>query len=145
MCMEQTEGKYVTDRDLRILCILVYTAVCVGGIFETFWMSCWLIYAPSSKTHGVMKVSENEAGVRCMTADSGITLCVKLGGLIFVLLPKLIVAGVLLTYGGGYVLGAKGNEDLLLNALAVAFIMDLDEIFFRFFLPMNIRSFCSDL
>ena len=48
-------------------------------------------------------------------------------------LPKLVIAAVTLVYASGYVLAAETNEDIILNAVAAVFILDIDDYAYHFF------------
>jgi len=129
---------------LQVICILVYTAVVVGDVVETCGMAMWILYSPTSRNCSPMKVSWND-DESFTVIRSGIPCCAKLFGLVIVVGSKLMVASTLLIWGGGYILGSPTNEDLLLNALAISFIMDIDEIMFTLFLPRSIQAFCKSL
>ena len=62
------------------------------------------------------------------------------GGLhIFVVLPRLIIACTLFYAGSRFLLFTSSLGDLLLNAIALGFILDMDELLFAF-LPQTVRS-----
>ena len=54
---------------------------------------------------------------------------------VFVLAPKALLALWLGLAGSGLVLRSESNYDLVLNAVAAGFVLDLDEVAHRVFLP----------
>ena len=59
--------------------------------------------------------------------------------LILVLLPRLVMSLVLLYAGAQFLTYTPGLEDLILNAVALGFVMDLVELMFAF-VPPKVRS-----
>eukprot|EP00494_Astrolonche_serrata_P031222 UN31491 len=118
---------YRTDRTLKVLCLLIYTAVILGDVCETGWMMLYVFYTPHIEKVECLRYGEDSLKIK-----NGITRCNKFVSFVVVLIPKLLIGSVLLYYGGGYILGSKNNQLLLLNALAVAFIIELDGLMYTF-------------
>jgi len=59
--------------------------------------------------------------------------------------PRLGMAGLLGVVGVKYLVVTSTLEDLLLNAMALAFIMDVDELFFSAFAPHRVKSLVTGL
>ncbi|CAK0857308.1 unnamed protein product, partial [Prorocentrum cordatum] len=62
-----------------------------------------------------------------------------------VALPRLIVAVLLGISGIRYLGMTDGMEDLILNAMALMFILDIDEEFFKAFLPRRVQTLVRNL
>merc|ERR1740121_3077173 len=52
-----------------------------------------------------------------------------------IILPRILVAAALLAHGMRYLIRGADMGDLVLNAVALAFVTDLDELFFTTFVP----------
>eukprot|EP00929_Paragymnodinium_shiwhaense_P017146 TRINITY_DN12612_c0_g1_i1.p1 TRINITY_DN12612_c0_g1~~TRINITY_DN12612_c0_g1_i1.p1 ORF type:complete len:1512 (+),score=329.51 TRINITY_DN12612_c0_g1_i1:135-4670(+) len=64
---------------------------------------------------------------------------------IFVVIPRIVIA-IVLCYVGTKYLGVTVNMgDLLLNAMALAFIIDLDELFFNIFAPRHVQLLVENM
>eukprot|EP00441_Pelagodinium_beii_P047452 CAMPEP_0197624878 /NCGR_PEP_ID=MMETSP1338-20131121/4388_1 /TAXON_ID=43686 ORGANISM="Pelagodinium beii, Strain RCC1491" /NCGR_SAMPLE_ID=MMETSP1338 /ASSEMBLY_ACC=CAM_ASM_000754 /LENGTH=683 /DNA_ID=CAMNT_0043195129 /DNA_START=39 /DNA_END=2090 /DNA_ORIENTATION=- len=70
-----------------------------------------------------------------MLEDGAITV-VSISGMsrtllmLFVCLPRLVIASLLLLVGGRYISETPGLSDLVLNAIALEFVLDVDEVLF---------------
>lgn len=56
---------------------------------------------------------------------------------IFVIIPKMIIAGFLLWIGLRWLTSTDNFGDLILNALALQFVINIDELFFMSFFPVR--------
>ena len=63
-----------------------------------------------------------------MDAPNPFTWPQKITAILFILLPKLLVACVLTFVGTYFVLVSESNTDLILNCLAMTFVVELDEL-----------------
>merc|ERR1712194_479575 len=57
-----------------------------------------------------------------------------------VALPKMTLAVALCWIGGRYILGSADEETLVLNTLAVEFIVDIDEIIYQAFTSQSVQE-----
>jgi len=57
----------------------------------------------------------------------------------FILLLKYALNISLVVYGTGFLLLSETNADLILNALALTFVLELDEMFYQFFLTTEMK------
>jgi len=64
--------------------------------------------------------------------------------LVFVILPKLAIASAMLYIGGHFLSTSGSNTDLLLNALAATFILDVDEQLYELLAPDMIRALVEE-
>eukprot|EP01083_Nonionella_stella_P200022 732962_1 len=62
-----------------------------------------------------------------------------------VIFPKMAIALFLSSYGGGFILSSKDNANLILNTLAVTFIIDIDETLFNLFVPNNVKRVIEEI
>ena len=53
-----------------------------------------------------------------------------------VITPRLVVALILLVVGSDYLINTASVSDLILNAVALAFVFDMDELFYQFTPPV---------
>jgi len=58
---------------------------------------------------------------------------------LFIILCKFSLCANLANFGTGFLLISESNSDLILNALALTFILELDEMFYIFFLTTEMR------
>jgi len=144
---------------VRNLCILVYTGYCIVDIFETFEIAQFVqrlpttrkfkTYAPEEQDEVRSDTSiwdkEEETNKLNSFARVEVTNLYKLMVYIFVLVPKFAVSVLLLLYGSGFVVTTKENSDLILNALALGFILELDEMIYEYVMTANQKEFLSDL
>lgn len=79
-------------------------------------------------------LEEKKAMLVCMNRLT--YLCVHI--LIFV--PRIIISTCLLFMGTAFLTATESFSELILNSLALAFIFDIDELFFQCFLPDRIRK-----
>jgi len=63
----------------------------------------------------------------------------------FVLLPKWMIAFYLMLYGNLFLLHSEGDTEVLLNAIALLFVLQLDEIIFALFVPARLRRMMEAL
>merc|ERR1711994_522164 len=62
-----------------------------------------------------------------------------------VIVIKFLVAAAMIVIGGVFVASSKGNEDLLLNCLAVIFIIEVDELVYLTLVPSWAKSLLQEL
>lgn len=58
----------------------------------------------------------------------------------FIIIPRYIIASVLLAMGTAFLTATESFTDLILNSLAMAFIYDIDELLLKVFLPNRLRK-----
>lgn len=137
---------YSTDFYLRILCLAAFAVFCLQDLFQTMWMLMWVYYLPTTGC-GIekVKIGLDQEDKTSHEIKNGLPMWLKLINTFFVLMPKLFVAATLLCWGGGFVVGATSNEDVLLNSLALVFVIELDEYMYSFALPKNLKKFCEEM
>merc|ERR1712224_959395 len=66
-------------------------------------------------------------------ASGGLSILHKALIMVFILLPKLVVALALLFYGSGYLLNSTSDTNMFLHTLSLTFVLRLDNIIYVFF------------
>lgn len=140
-------GTKLTDRNLRIFCILVFTGYCFSEIGETFNMFTFVRNFPTSKGFEPLRLKEkkNEDGETETEFHSGMTQCFKWYCYLTILIPKFGIAVALLTYGTGFVVTTVNDEDLILNAIALGFVLDIDDMAYNYFMTYQMREVVQGL
>jgi len=137
--------EYATDFFLRVLCLMVFAAYCIADVYQSMWMLMWLFYLPNSKDCGVqrLRTGPDQEDKDLVEVKNGLPCWLKIFNTQLVLIPKLSVAAFLLCYGSGFLLAARTNEDVILNSLALVFVIELDEYMYGYGLPLNIKNYCE--
>lgn len=142
---------------------------CVPGgdtwwIFPTLWFTCmWIFVLSVVKDMGETLVIGNIVlyHIKTVEAPELFRYCQKEGELelvsggmspmqkgvmmVCVVIPKMIIAVGCLIFGGGYLAVTSSNADMLLNSLAVLFILDLDELVFEIMTPRQVRRLLEEV
>lgn len=140
-------GSRMTDRNLRVFCTLVFTGYCFSEIGETFNMFTFVRNFPTSSSFEGLRLKEkkNEDGESEVTFHSGMTQCHKWYCYLTILIPKFGIAVALLTYGTGFVVTTVNNEDLILNAIALGFVLEIDDMAYNYFMTYQMQEVVSGL
>lgn len=150
---ENTELCAEGDQILRVLCLAANVSFIFGDILETVNMYRWLNCVPAwnRKIHKKilnfcrkrqtdassfpMQRYKNSAGLEVRKPAVGFTIMYRMVIIVMVLLPKLILGLWLLIYGTGFVASADNNSDLILNSVALLFIIQLDDVSYNLLTP----------
>lgn len=146
---DQTEelgecGGYVTQSLIRGICVLIYTGYCIADFGETLKMFLFVYQFPKQKEddHKYLQykvvAGENQYNM-------GMSTCYKWFVYLFILFPKVCIASALLSYGTGFVVNTDEESDLILNALALGFVLDIDEMIYGYFLTFNMQNLIETL
>merc|ERR1719329_438607 len=69
----------------------------------------------------------------------------RVSSLIFVVsIPRLLVAVLLCYYGTHYLLGTTSTEDLILNAMALEVVLNIDELVYAALSPPMVKKLLAD-
>eukprot|EP00930_Biecheleria_cincta_P101022 TRINITY_DN92654_c0_g1_i1.p1 TRINITY_DN92654_c0_g1~~TRINITY_DN92654_c0_g1_i1.p1 ORF type:complete len:286 (+),score=49.77 TRINITY_DN92654_c0_g1_i1:72-929(+) len=146
-----TDGNFA----LRVVCVCLFTIACLSDLSKTYSMHLWLQRLPASKrtAEGLQlimfdKFYEDEdykVQYPNCKAKTGITVVVRSLLYAFVLLPKVAVAVGLLVFGTPYVAQAAGNEAIIMNSVALAFVMDVDDMVFTFVATGDLKQILDSL
>eukprot|EP00747_Dinoflagellata_sp_TGD_P155827 gnl/TRDRNA2_/TRDRNA2_177616_c3_seq3.p1 gnl/TRDRNA2_/TRDRNA2_177616_c3~~gnl/TRDRNA2_/TRDRNA2_177616_c3_seq3.p1 ORF type:complete len:325 (+),score=28.41 gnl/TRDRNA2_/TRDRNA2_177616_c3_seq3:123-1097(+) len=91
----------------------------------------------SLSQHLKFKTDEEDGALKY--SAGGMSPCRKAVVSLCILLPKLSLAVSLLLFGGFFLASSSGNIDLILNSLAVVFVIEVDEMIHGFLTPGTIR------
>jgi len=140
-------GSYKTDPNLRVFCTLVFTAYCFSEIAETFDMLTWIKKFPTSTKYEPLELREitGADGETEVKFSSGMTSWYKWYCYICILFPKFSIAVALLTYGTGFVVTTIYDSDLILNAIALGFVLDIDDMAYTYFMTYQMREIVQGL
>lgn len=75
----------------------------------------------------------------------GLTIASKLLIILFVVVPKMLICACLLWLGCQWLSATRGFESLVMNSVAMAFIVGTDEMLFEGVLPKTLRKEVQDL
>jgi len=67
------------------------------------------------------------------------------GTMAFVVVPRLIIAGGLACTGCAYLLATRDPEDLIVNAIALEVVLNIDEVFYEAFIPRSLKYVIANL
>jgi len=144
------------DRYLRMLCFAVIVAAILQDVQETINMFRWIQCVPTWNEEMHPKIIDeccygdhegcgmtkfpfqkykNREGIIVEKPAVGFTHFYRASIFTFVLLPKFLFAISLIYLGGGFLAIAESNSDLILNAVALTFILEVDDIFYDVLTP----------
>ena len=126
---------------LKMLAVISFLSLCFGDLQATYDMHLWLSMFETSKTHEKLEVHRWVDTSNKLVKDTkiylpltGITWFARFVFYTLVVIPKVVVAVCVATAGSGLVLRSETDYDLVLNAVAAGFVLDLDEVVYRVFL-----------
>lgn len=70
----------------------------------------------------------------------GVTMCVKLFIVLFIQLPSLFVSVILLWIGSRWLIATLGFDELVLNAIALEFVLNLSGLLFLAIVPLSMKA-----
>lgn len=112
---------------LRVVCMGVFHAVMLTEMKQTLMMHYWLQQIPNSVTTEPLKIVKKKA-------TTGMSRAMRVAIYMLLLAPKAIVAIFLLHAGSGHMLKSDRMEDLILNAVSLVFIIEVDEVMYKYIL-----------
>jgi len=134
--------------NLRLLCITIYAGYVMADLSETLKMGLFVYNFQTAQTWEYLEyvIEEDEVtGEGEREFATGMTKPYKAFCYICLIFPKFCVAMSLLTYGTGYVVNSDAGEDLVLNALALGFVLEIDEMFYNYFLTVQMQDVLADV
>merc|ERR1712217_450931 len=115
--------------------LIVWTATCWVDLLETFpFMSLW--WSLDRPIHDDMTVVEDDDDNVVLTAADRRTKGIVIGT---ILVPKVVIAIYLWWLGARWLVATTSFQELLLNAVALAFITELDELIYLAMVPEDIQ------
>lgn len=144
---------------LRFVCVATFCSFCFSDLLETTGMCRWLNYLPTwdkkqedlvnEKLTGSLlfeKQTKRETIGRCPDQEvtvfkpiTGISTKFKSMIFLFVILPKYIIAVLLMFVGSGFIVRAEGISDIVLNTVAVSFVLQVDDFAYRGFTTSSMK------
>jgi hypothetical protein len=117
----------------------------LGFLCVTVWMCCIFIEYEAWALHlrGLYCIPRGEKSVVAQD-DEGLKVesCNKVTKVVIfitILIPRVSVLGALLLIGSKYVAHTYVFSDILLNCVALTFVLDMDETLFNVILPVSVR------
>ena len=133
-----------THAYLRMLSVAAYAGSLIKDLFETLDMLEWTRHITTEKSHTAYQVEIDEEGGKKRLA-SGITLLQKALFVVLVIVPKFVIGILLFFSGSRYVLFSATNSDLILNCVAMIFVLEIDGILYRAFTPSFAQKIIEDM
>jgi len=131
-----------TNPFVRLLALSAFSVSILGEFFETLTMFYWVWNVKTEESHCEVRIANIDGQDEWA---SGMTKVQKIYFAIFSLIPKACIGVVLLYLGGHYVALSPTNNDLILNCVAIVFIIDFDDILYRTFTPIFIKKVMAEL
>jgi hypothetical protein len=122
---------------LQLISLVCFTSIIWNDIFETIKLLTYIYLLPiSKKIDGKLveniKFDHTGQGIDFVKENkSGISIFYRKIVIIFILLPKILVACFLWIYGSKYILYSLSNELVLLNSVSLVFILDIDDYIYK--------------
>jgi len=117
------------------LILLIWTLTCVAELRKTFHLEMTIIMLPTIDSMQDAVAKENaDPSVRDMVI-TGLTLWMKIGLTLLTFLPRLCVTLYLLWVGCRWLLATNAFADLILNAVALEFILLIKEGLYTALMP----------
>mmetsp|Transcript_124949 Transcript_124949/g.358735 ORF Transcript_124949/g.358735 Transcript_124949/m.358735 type:complete len:294 (+) Transcript_124949:102-983(+) len=114
-------------------------------IEETIDIGFFVLYRmATTDSTSMIDISEGSPGTWDMQAG-GFSLARKAFIAVFILIPKLALAIGLLIYSFWFLMVSPNNMEIILNAVAFVFILQVDEALFGFFSLPEVRSLMDSL
>lgn len=145
LCEPQAAGDAATHF-LRKICVLVFTIQMFKDARQTYEMAMLMLAIPSKAGQWLVVLTETEEhiikladGTKRLVAkeDShmewqidGMLPRWKIFNFVFLILPKALIWIALLVFGSFWLLNTWIRSELILNAVALVFVLDLDEAVF---------------
>ena len=126
-----------SDWILQSISLLCFTSIIWVDIFETFKLSTYIYLLPIEENMDgqlVLNIKFDHTGTGIeFTKDnkSGITKFYRKIVMIFIIIPKILVASFLWYYGSKYILYSSSNENVLLNSVSLVFLLDIDDYIYK--------------
>lgn len=124
---------------LQITAIATLTCYALGDLRETVNMMWWVMYMKTTpRTERLQIVRDVENGTDEIA--SGLSRWYKLFAYVFVVLPKFALGTLLWWYGASYVVMSDSNAELILNTVAVLFVLEIDDQMYIVTVPARVQK-----
>lgn len=146
--VQQTEVcNYSVSTTGRVIVLALFSASIFVDFRETWNMVLWTYHIRTSTEAESLQVRVRNKGKKNekRVIASGITLARKIFFGFVIFLPKFGISMGLLILCGAYLAKSSTNELLILHALAINFILSIDEIVYNLFVPNFLRTILVNL
>lgn len=130
---------------LRLAAVLVLTIYCIADLAETARMAVWTLRMPSAESSEILQLIVDSVSRKPTGYASGISRRYKALVIIGILLPKLAIGALLWWYGTDYISNSPDNGELILNTVAVVFVLEIDDQLFKVTVPARLADRLNDL
>ena len=125
---------------LRIAAVLVLTAYCYGELMESVGMLLWLSQVPAAPKAEYLQLTRDIESGEITGYASGLPWWYKVLAFLLAVAPKMALGGALWWYGSLFIARSPDVADLILNAVAVFFVLDIDDQLFKVAVPQKLRQ-----
>lgn len=129
---------------LLVVSLGMFTTSVLTDMEESICMVNYFLHAPTAKGLLSAMLFRKKEG-KLEFASGGLSMLHKAVIMIFVLLPKLLVAVLLLLYGHGYLYNSTSDTNLFLHTLSLTFVLKLDNILYAYFTSAEHQQMIKDL
>ena len=131
------EDKCGSDTFLCFTCVCLFLSSVMEDIMQTKNLFMWHMIIKTEPSHKALTIRKEHGKV---VLASGLTKKQKIMNTILILIPKLVIGLLLAYYGAAFIAISADNETIILNTLAVVFIIDIDEMLFKSFADTLIQE-----
>lgn len=141
------DSEYELIANVYQVCIVIYIGYMLSDIIDSIYMTLWwkrlCSWNWNSNRFEIVNADgeEDEDVIEVAKVMMNTSWKYKAYVYICVLLPKYAIAFALLIIGAGYIVNTDSNENLILNALALGFIIELDEMIYEGLIGTRLRQF----
>tara|TARA_B110001452_G_scaffold264395_2_gene267342 strand:- start:42 stop:1505 length:1464 start_codon:yes stop_codon:yes gene_type:complete len=136
-----------TSWPLRLCACFIYLCAVMSDAFETRDMHMWLSCFRRAERREFFKVVESkdrgDVEFATILPKSGMTSSTRTAIYGGVMLPKVLLSALVLCAGAGVVLRSKSNFELVLNSVAVAFVLEIDELIYKALVSTSVKQRCK--
>lgn len=130
---------------LRLAAVVTLTCYCYGELWETVGMLRWILGMATTPTTERLQVVRDPESHALTGVVSGLSSGYKLFATLAVVLPKLALGATLWWYGASYVAMSVDNAELILNTVAVLFVLEIDDQMYAVTVPESMRRVIAAL
>lgn len=128
------------EAPLRLAAVVTLTCYSFGEIFETLDMYWWVMYMKTTPNTEQMQVLYDVESGEPTEIASGLSKWFKWFVYLCIILPKFAIGVLLWWYGASYVAMSENNSELILNTVAVLFVLEIDDQLYKVTVPSAIRA-----
>ena len=132
-----------TDLVLRYLALAAFVAGMIFEVFECIEMFIWTYQVKTEESHQPLQLLIKEDGSKELA--SGLTICQKLLFALLAVSTKLGISIYLFLVGAEFVVMSATHSDLILNCLAMLFVVEIDDMIYQGFTPSFLKEVIEDL